>query len=391
MTRHLKRLAAAILVLALVAGAGALWQRERLARLMAVQTLFSEERIVENFSHMDRLFETVPVSRGAGPVTALPEGAPLARPEGLDDWLARRAVTGMVVLKDGARVLETYRLGTDAADTRISWSMAKSYLSLLFGVIVEQGAIESLDDPVTAYAPELAGSAYDGVTIRNVLQMSSGVEFDEDYLDFWSDINKMGRILALGGSMDGFAAGLDDRVRPAGEAWQYVSIDTHVLSMVLRGATGRSLADLMSEHVIAPMGVESDPYYVADGHGVAFALGGLNLTTRDYARMGQLVLNRGTLDGRRIVPADWIAESTAPSAPTAPGALRYGYQWWLPADGHAGELLARGVYGQYVYIDRRAGVVIAVNGADRRFREPGAFEDALAMFRRLAQMPTRGA
>jgi CubicO group peptidase (beta-lactamase class C family) len=390
MRRFWTRLAAGIVVLTLGLGAVALWKKEELSRLLAVNRLFDADRIVWNFSHMDALFETVPVPRDGADVIPLSLGPPLDPPDGFRDWLDRRAVTGLVVLSDGERVLEDYRLGTDADDLRISWSVAKSFLSALVGVIVEDGDIPDLDAPVTEYVPGLAGSAYDGVTIRQVMQMTSGVEFDEDYLDFWSDINRMGRVLALGRSMDGFAAGLDDRVRAPGEVWEYVSIDTHVLAMVVRGATGRALPTLMSERIMTPLGVERDPYYITDGYGTAFALGGLNMTTRDYARMGQMVANGGTLGGRRIVPAEWIAESTTPSAPTAPGAIGYGYQWWIPADARPGEVLARGIYGQYVYIDSAANVVVAVNAADRRFREDGAFEDALQMMRALRDAAETG-
>ena len=390
MRRFWTRLAAGIVVLALGLGAVALSKKEELSRLLAVNRLFDADRIVWNFSHMDALFETVPVPRDGADVIPLSLGPPLDPPDGFRDWLDRRAVTGLVVLSDGERVLEDYRLGTDADDLRISWSVAKSFLSALVGVIVEDGDIPDLDAPVTEYVPGLAGSAYDGVTIRQVMQMTSGVEFDEDYLDFWSDINRMGRVLALGRSMDGFAAGLEDRVRAPGEAWEYVSIDTHVLAMVVRGATGRALPTLMSERIMTPLGVERDPYYITDGYGTAFALGGLNMTTRDYARMGQMVANGGTLGGRRIVPAEWIAESTTPSAPTAPGAIGYGYQWWIPADARPGEVLARGIYGQYVYIDSAANVVVAVNAADRRFREDGAFEDALQMMRALRDAAETG-
>lgn len=359
-------------------------KREALIRLNAVNTLFAEDRIVNNFSHMDALFHsvTIPVS---GTPEPLPQGAAMALPKDFADWRDRRAVTAIVVLKDGHVVHEDYYLGTKREDQRISWSVAKSYLSALFGIALENGAIESLDDPVTRYAPMLKGSAYDGATIRNVLQMASGVVFDEDYLDFWSDINKMGRVLALGGSMDAFAAGLTASEAAPGERWKYVSIDTHVLSMVLRGATGRSLPDLLGEYILTPLGAYGSPYYVTDGHGVAFALGGLNLTTRDYARMGEMTRLNGVLQGRRIVPEAWMIESTQASAPTADGAAwRYGYQWWIPGDGHDGEVLARGVYGQYVYVDRANGVVIALNGADRNFREDGAGDDVLQMLRRIA-------
>jgi hypothetical protein len=230
------------------------------------------------------------------------------------------------------------------------------------------------------------GSAYDGATIRDVLTMQSGVKFNEDYLDFWSDINKMGRVLALGQSMDGFTESMTESERPPGTEWQYVSIDTHVIGMVIRGATGRGITDLMQEKLIGPMGLEAAPFYVTDGYDEPFVLGGLNLTTRDYARMGQLYLQQGQRDGTQIIPADWVDASTSRQANTAPGAIGYGYQWWVPDGAVEGEFLARGIYGQYIYVNRPAGVVVAVNSADRGFREPGAYESNIAMFRKIAAL-----
>jgi len=154
--------------------------------------------------------------------------------------------------------------------------------------------------------------------------------------------------------------------------------------MVLRGATGRSLADLMSERLAAPLGFEADGTYLTDGEGVAFALGGLNFRLRDYARFGLMVAQDGAIAGRQVVPAAWIAESTAASADTAPGKMGYGYQWWLPVDPRPGEVMARGVYGQYLHIDRARDIVIVVTAADRRFRAPGSDAAALAALRAAA-------
>lgn len=378
-----KRIAAIGLVVLAVIGATGLIFREQAGRLRATMTLFDEAQIVHNFRHMDELFEAVPLPVESM-ASSLPETHALDTPADWQDWLARRAVTGAIVLKDGGIAHESYHLGTGPEDLRISWSIAKSYLSSLFGILLDQGHVDSLDDPVTKYVPGLADSAYGPVTIRNVMQMSTGVVFDEDYHDFWSDINRMGRILALGGSMDGFAKGLTERDQPPGEAWRYVSIDTHVLSMVARGATGRSLPDLLAENLLEPMGVYGDPYYLSDGNKVAFALGGLNMTLRDYARLGELFRDGGRFQGKQIVPEAWVLESTTASARTAPGALRYGYQWWMPADARDGEFMARGIYGQYVYVDRQSGTVIAVTGADRRFRQAGALDDSLQMFRRIS-------
>ncbi|MGP6089543.1 serine hydrolase domain-containing protein [Antarctobacter jejuensis] len=359
--------------------------REQITRLAAVLTLFDEDRIVHNFSHMDALFETrpIPVQRAAAP---LPEGPQLAMPDDWADWLSRRAVTGAIVLKNGERVHESYHLGTGQDDLRISWSIAKSYLSALIGIAHAQGKIDDLDDPVVKYAPQLKGTAYADATVRNVLQMSTGVVFDEDYLDFWSDINKMGRVLALGASMDAFASGLTENDAAPGGRWRYVSIDTHILSMLIRGATGRTLPELLADNLLTPMGAYGEPYYLSDGYGVAFALGGLNMTLRDYARLGEMFRNNGRLFDKQIVPESWVLESTAPSANTEAGKLRYGYQWWMPADAREGEFMARGIYGQYVYVDRASATVVALTGADLKFREAGAFDDALKMFRRLAAL-----
>lgn len=380
MRKWLKRLGIVLLALVVVAAALGLWKREDLTRLLAVNSLFAEDRIIANFSGMDRLFLSTPM-RG-GDATPLPQGPALTMPADYASWVADRQVTGIVVLSGGALVHEAYYLGTQPDDLRISWSMAKSVLSLLIGILHDEGTLPDLDAPVTAFAPQLRGSAYDGATIRQVMRMASGVAFNEDYFDFWSDINRMGRVLALGGSMDGFAAGLSARRGPPGADWQYVSIDTHVLSMVIRGATNRSIPDLVEERLFRPLGLERAPYYVTDGRGVAFVLGGLNMTTRDYARIGQLVAQNGEWRGRQLVPVAWIAESTRASAP---GGVGYGYQWWLPDDAAPGEVYARGVYGQFIWIDRARNVVIAANGADRGFRQDGALERTIALFRTIAR------
>ena len=373
----------ALLILVVVAALAAAWKWPDIQRLIGVHSLFAEDRIVRNFSNMDRLFFHADIPFEPGPASPLPLN-PRPLPD-LAQWVEERALTAIVVLKDAQIAHEDYFLGTSAEDRRISWSVAKSWLSALLGILLAEGAVASIDEPVTRYAPELAGSAYEGATLRHVLNMASGVRFNEDYFDYRSDINRMGRVLAVGGTLDGFARSVRERAREPGEAFQYVSVDTHVIGMVIRGATGRSVIELMGERMMQPMGLESRPYTITDGRGVAFVLGGLNMTTRDYARFGQMFLQRGYWNGRQIVPADWVAESTAPSAPTQAGRIGYGYQWWVPADATDGETLARGVYGQFVYINEPAGVVIAVNSADRGFREPGAFEQNLAMFRRISE------
>ena len=384
--RVLSKVFKVLLVVVVALSVVGLWKQAEVKRLLAVNSLFDADRITQNFSHMDALF----LNRGLAPApdqtaaanpSPLPPGPPYALPPAVLQWTADRAVTGLVILKNGQLVHESYYLGTSPDDLRISWSMAKSVLSALLGTVVAEGKITSLDDQVVKYVPALTGSAYDGATIRNVLNMSSGVAFNEDYLDFWSDINQMGRVLALGGSMDAFAAGRHTRAFEPGSQWHYCSIDTHVIGMVIRGATGQSIADLMQSRIIAPMGLESAPYYLTDGLGEPFVLGGLNLRTRDYARIGQMIAQGGVWQGRQIVPADWVAASIKRSAP---GGAGYGYQWWVPDDAEPGEVMAQGIYGQYIYINQRLDVVIAVNAADRGFEDAGVDQTNLALFRTIA-------
>jgi CubicO group peptidase (beta-lactamase class C family) len=226
---------------------------------------------------------------------------------------------------------------------------------------------------VSDLVPLLKGSGYDGVSIKNVLQMSSGVYFNEDYGDFNSDINRFGRVMALGGSFDEFAASLmNERVQ--GTYMHYVSIDTHVLGMVLRAATGRSIVDYFDEKLWSRLGTDQAAIYLTDTTGEPMVLGGLNLISRDYARLGTLYRDFGVINGEQIIPAQWIEESTTPDAPhLMPGerdssgsSYGYGYQWWIPEQSD-GEFMARGIYGQYIYINRKADVVIVKNSADRNF------------------------
>ena len=227
----------------------------------------------------------------------------------------------------------------------------------------------------TDYAPSLKGSGYDGVTIKNVLQMSSGVQFNEDYKDFFSDINRMGRLLALGGSFDEFAASLKTE-RAQGQYLHYVSVDTHVVGMVLRGATGESIADYFKKHLWYKIQPEADTFYLTDELGEPMVLGGLNMRAVDYLKFGKLYRDNGVWNGEQVIPEAWIIESTTPDAPhlmpgkrdTADLDLGYGYQWWLPIEADQ-EFLALGIYDQYIYVNKKANVVIVKNSANINFTD----------------------
>jgi CubicO group peptidase (beta-lactamase class C family) len=398
MRRVFSRALKLLLVLIVVGGAAAAYYRENLVRLYHVNTLFDEDKIVANFGLMKDLFKWVEVKRSGDITPWFDSKRDLAQsynfggsPKLVADWLDQTKTTSLLVVQDGRIAFEDYRLGTKAEDKRISWSMAKSFLSAMFGTAVADGRIKSLDDAVDAYVPSLKSTVYGGVTIRNVLNMASGVKFDENYEAFWSDINKMGRVLGLGGSMDEFARSLEGRTREQGTFRQYTSIDTHILAMVLRAATGKDMADLMEETLWSKLGVEDDAYYLTDGYGVAFALGGLNVRTRDYARFGQMMLDYGQFNGRQIIPAEWVRESTKASAPPASDKadrMGYGFQWWVPVNADD-EFYAIGIYGQYIYVNRPARIVIVKTSAHRDFDNDGVGgslveEETMEMFRAIA-------
>ena len=354
---------------------------DNIQRLKTVNTLFDADKIVHNFSHMDTAFlhNELAGSPFAYQWEVAPEPLPetvtiAGKPRALISLLENLDTTGLVILKDGKLIHESYYKGTAPDDRRISWSVAKSFMSGLYGPALSSGAVASLDDKVESYVPALKGSAYEGATIRNVLNMASSIEFDEDYLDPKADINDMGRILGLGGSMDDYAAKLTKREAPAGSRWNYVSIDTHIAAMVLRQATGKTLHELFNETYSPQLGFERPPFYLTDGENVAFALGGLNLTTRDYAKFGQMFEQGGKFNGEQVIPAEWVAASTRHSAPTqSDRGVGYGYQWWIPmpqTGPNKGDYTAAGIYGQYIYVNPARNIVIAKNAADREFANP---------------------
>ncbi|WP_372943413.1 serine hydrolase domain-containing protein [Shewanella sp.] len=283
------------------------WQSAN--RLYSVVTLFDESLVVNNFSHMKDVFFNKKIVAQGKPYTftEAPKPLPLSftyrdKITNSEAFLARRATTALLVIKDDQITFEQYYLGTKSDDKRISWSMAKSFVSILFGMQVDAGNID-INKTVGFYLPELANSGYANVKVKHVLQMSSGVKWNEDYQDFYSDINKMGRVLAIGGSLDQMTSELVNE-SPPGKAFHYVSMDTHVIGMILRRVTNKSLVELLQQNLWNTIGMESDAYWLTDSQGTAFALGGLNVTTRDYARFGRLLLNNGEFNGKQIVSAE---------------------------------------------------------------------------------------
>ena len=377
--RILKWIGFLILAVLLIALIGVALNWASVKRLSKTLSLFNADKIVRNFSNMEEAFLHHDLKiESSEPwqeeIRTLPETVFLKGKEHrLSDVLEELDTTALVIIQDGKLIHESYYQGTARDDLRISWSVAKSFMSGLYGGAINEGLID-ISKPVDHYVPDLQGTAYASVTLKNILNMSSGVRFNEDYLDQSSDINKMGRVIALGGSMDDYAASLEDRQFEPGTRWQYVSIDTHVAAMALRQVTDKSLHQLWEETYGAHLGMGLSPYYLVDGEDTAFALGGLNLRTRDYAKFGQLFLQNGEWGGRQIIPSDWVAASTRDHAPHLHPirGTGYGYQWWVPmpqSGPNAGDFFAVGIYGQYIYVNPSANLVIAKNAADREFTQ----------------------
>jgi len=251
-----------------------------------------------------------------------------------------------------------------------------------------------LQDSVDGYAPLLKGSGYEGVTIKDVLQMSSGIQFTEDYGDLKSDIVRLAAAFTTG-SVNKFVASLPNERKP-GTFNKYVSADTQVLSMVLRGATRKKMTEYMQLKLWSHLGAEYDAKWLVDRTGTELALGGLNAALRDYAKLGLLYLNQGrNFKGEQLISASWIKDSITPDAPhLMPGrdnpdsssSMGYGYQWWIP-ENPQGDYSAIGIYGQFIYVHPTHKVVIVKTSAYADFNNSGKEMELESMeaFRSIAK------
>lgn len=320
------------------------------------------------FRSMDEIFTTRTVAR-SGPVWRLPRrDQPLSftyRWQGetrdATDVLERTYTNALLIMKNGQIVSEIYRNNSNERSRFIGWSMTKSITSVLIGCALADGFIDSLDTPISDYLPELKGGGYDGVSIRHVMQMRSGVQYEERY-DFANPgTAASNHIAALVRNTARFAdvAQTLPRINEPGSTFQYKTIDTAVLGWLIERAAGGSVSAYTASCLWEPLGAESDAYYIMDGPpgiGREFSGAGFNATLRDFARFGQMVLDGGTAAGRRIVSAEWIRESTEPSGATGAERGGYGLQWWMIGQG--GAYAAIGLQGQYIYIDPATRTVI---------------------------------
>jgi CubicO group peptidase (beta-lactamase class C family) len=362
------------------------------------------ENQAPTFRNQDRLWPVRAIRRGAG-VRSLPpharslqgltfesDGARLS----VSDFMARRRTAGLLVLKRGEIALERYGLGNGPESRWTSFSTAKSITATLVGAALHDGAIGSLDDPCERYLPRLHGSAYEGVTVRNLLRMCSGVAWREDNdADGRSEVYRLGKAMVSrrpGSVLD--LMGSLPRAHPQGTAFNYSTGESCVLGALVVAATGRPLADYCAEKIWGPAGMEADAYWQLESED-GLELGGLGVGARlrDIARFGQLVLEDGeAFTGQRVLPPGWRDLAGHPdSAATAFGRLRpgdpggYGYHWWsvppLPGGVNNGAFAANGAYGQIILINPAEQVVIALHSAWRQSEDVEARLETVQLFR----------
>ena len=279
----------------------------------------------------------------------------------VDDYMKAYNVSGLMVVKDGKVMLERYGLGRKPEDRWISFSVTKSITSTLVGAALKDGKIKSVDDQVTSYIPELKGSAYDGVSIRNVLTMSSGVKWNEDYTDPNSDVARAGaKILEPGvNPIVSYMKALP-RANEPGTKFTYNTGETDLVGILVANAVGKSLSEFASEKLWQAYGMERDATWIVDlaGH----ERGGccMSMTVGDYARIGQFMLDGGVARGQQVLPDGWIQQATTAQIFNGAPPAGYGYFWWL---GQGGAYQASGIFGQSISIVPDERLVIVVNSA----------------------------
>jgi CubicO group peptidase (beta-lactamase class C family) len=339
------------------------------------------DEAVNTFRNIHRLFPSRTV-KSAGNPFVLPRSA---RPLDLTkvrikdgkatydiyDYLAMDRVTAMLVIKDGEIVFEAYQNGNTENTRWMSMSVAKAVTSTLAGAAIKDGHIKSLDDRVTDYVPSLAGSAYEGVTVKQLLRMISGVKWNEEYTDPASDRRALLRaqIAQQPGALMGVMKKLPRAGKP-GTLHNYSTGETQVLGELVYRATGKPLADYLSEKIWTPFGMEADATWWLDSpDGVEIGGSGIGATLRDFGRFGLFFLNGGQAGGKQVLPENWMSDASTPFKLAKGKTVDYGYMWWPAATDAAIKdkaFCVGGIFGQWLYINPTQNVVIAAFGAQSK-------------------------
>ena len=341
------------------------------------------------YRNMEKVTPVEVVARGAK-VRELPLAASQIDPkwtwngqaQTVDSYMTAMNTSGVVVLKDGQIVLERYGLDRKPNERWTSFSVAKSVTATLVGAAIKDGKIKSLDDVVTNYIPQLKGGAYEGVTVRQLLTMTSGVKWNEDYTDLNSDVAKAGVTPGEPG-MNPIVSYMRKLPREAepGAKFVYKTGETDLAGILVSNAVGKPLSTYLSEKIWAPYGMEQDAIWVKDPAGHERGGCCMSMTARDYARLGQFMLEGGKVNGQDVLPAGWVADATRAHQSFPPGGVEtgYGYFWWIIPGGYAAE----GIFGQQIFVYPQEKLVIAVNSAwpaasdDKLWRAQAAFAQAV--------------
>jgi CubicO group peptidase (beta-lactamase class C family) len=375
--------------------------RPEIYSLSKAWSLFDRDGIVVNFRSMNQFFLTHRVPRAPQPIllphkegTIVDSYAFAEEQRSVQAFLEKTWTTGFLVWKDGQIIHESYGLDQKPQDLAMSWSVSKSFLSALMGIAFDEGLIPDLGQTMGFYAPSLRQTAYAEIAVQDVLEMSSGLKFDEDYAYPFSDINLLGYFMALGWPMDLYMKTLDPEI-PAGTQLRYMSPNTQALAMLLRAVTDQPLHEYFRKKLWHPLGAQEDAYWIRDRERVDLALGGLNASLQDLARLGVLYLQKGRWQGQQIVSQRWVDLSTRtrkphlqPDRSPRPSSWGYGFQWWLPyAHEDEGDFCAIGVYGQFIYVNPRYQTVIVKTSAYPDYNKDGGLMEieSIALFRAIAQ------
>ncbi len=331
----------------------------RLRQVGAEVLFWSQQQRDRNFREMEKIFPGH-VVRAGKKVRPLPAGRPLPLAAAdVDTAMARLDIAGLIVVQDGRIRLERYAMGYGPAGRWTSFSVAKSFTSTLVGAAVRDGYIRSINDPVTRYIPDLAGGGYDGVTIRQLLTMTSGVKWNEDYTDPNSDVARMfSEAVPEGRDPTVWYMRKLPRESAPGTKWVYKTGETNLIGVLVERATKKSLADYLAQKIWKPWGMERDAFWMTNAAGGEVSGCCLSVSLRDYARMGLFALS----GGKGVVPDSWFAHATTNQVPIPKdeGGFGYGYQWWtMPG----GRFAALGIFGQSIMVDPAKKLVVVMSGS----------------------------
>jgi CubicO group peptidase (beta-lactamase class C family) len=299
------------------------------------------------------------VVQGRNTPRPLPPGPPLQQLPEIDAYMAGQRSSALLIVHDGKLRLERYGLDFDSAGRWTSFSVAKSFTSTLLGAAIQDGFIQSMDDKVSTYIPQMKGSAYDDVSIRQLLTMTSGVRWNEDYADPNADVAQFNNHQPAPGE-DALVSYLRRLPRdvPAGERWLYSTGETNLVGILVSEATKKPLSQYLEEKIWKPAGMEQQATWILSKTGQEISGCCIQAATRDFARFGMFILDGATENGKSILPDGWLQQATRKRADIGQSGRGYGYQWWTYDDG---SFAARGIFGQGIFIDPQRKIVIASN------------------------------